>query len=223
MNLVKMGQTLTRIRKEKGFTIRSLAERAKVGKGTIDHYENGRVKEWDEVKIKKIATALGVTPRDLGYVSDEDEINPMPPRIVYVEKETRKNKIALVPVDAQAGYLTHYNEEQFIRSLPMYDIPGITNGYFRMFTVAGDSMEPILKSKDIVVCEYVEHYGDIRNNDIYVIVTHDGILVKRLINNIENAGAIIAISENPSYSPIAIAAGDILEIWRYERHITNAR
>ena len=144
----------------------------------------------------------------------------MPPRIIHVD-QFNQERIAFVSQPAMAGYLTHYNDSDYIKQLPTYSIPGFTNGTYRIFCVDGDSMEPTLVKKDIIICEYIETFADLKNGEIYVIVSKDGILVKRCISALEKSGVIITKSDNPAYEPDAIPVDDILEVWKYRAKISH--
>lgn len=127
------------------------------------------------------------------------------------------NNIALVGVKTRAGYLNGYADATFIQNLPVYAIPGLSNATFRAFEVEGNSMFPTLNNKDIVFAQWVESLTDIKDNHLYIIVTkNDGIVVKRLLNRINEYGYLIAksdahrLNEYPNFN---ILPQDILEVW----------
>lgn len=66
---------------------------------------------------------------------------------------------------------------------------------FHIINVIGDSMEPTLKDKELIVCD--RNQTQIQNNQIYIINTpNSGLLVKRLNQKDEN---IEVISDNQNY------------------------
>lgn len=127
------------------------------------------------------------------------------------------NNIALVGVKTRAGYLNGYADAEFIQNLPVYAVPGLSNATFRAFEVEGNSMFPTLNNKDIVFAQWVEGLTDIKDNHLYIVVTqNDGIVVKRLLNRINEYGYLIAksdahrLNEYPNFN---ILPQDILEVW----------
>lgn len=127
-----------------------------------------------------------------------------------------------VPFKARAGYLTGYEDPQFIDTLPTYRLPGVRHGTYRSFEIKGDSMLP-LSPGTIVVGQFVESWREIKNNYTYVLVTkQDGIVYKRVINRVKSKGQLILLSDNPTYEPYPISIDEVCEAWAYYCHLSNA-
>ncbi|MEQ8547597.1 MAG: S24/S26 family peptidase [Cyclobacteriaceae bacterium] len=147
------------------------------------------------------------------------------PSVVTVDKHNEDN-VVMVPIKARAGYLLGFEDPEFISELPSYSFPGIRNGTFRAFEVEGHSMSPTLMSGDFAICEWVEGFGQITDDRVYVIVTkNDGILIKRVINRIEKYEFLLAKSDatvnREMYPSIKIPPSEIAEIW-YVRSYMSA-
>jgi hypothetical protein len=155
-----------------------------------------------------------------GTPPSRSPFNKMPPRIVTTDNLGR-NVILKVPIPAQAGYMQHIGDQTYLGELKAYSLPGFENGVFRMFEVKGDSMEPTFHEGDWVVGSHVEDASEIKNNDIYIIVTRDGICIKRVVNEVDRRGVVIINSDNPSYTPDVIFAEDVLEMWAFELKMTS--
>jgi phage repressor protein C with HTH and peptisase S24 domain len=67
----------------------------------------------------------------------------------------------------------------------------------------------------------VEKLADIVDGKIYVVVTTEGVCVKRLTNAISKRGSIITESDNSEYKPDAIPVNEILEVWEYKMRLTS--
>lgn len=135
-------------------------------------------------------------------------------------------KILHVPISAQAGYAHQLYDEEYIAQLPSFTLPDIMflKGTFRCFGVKGESMEPLLFSGDKVVCSFVEKefwVNSVKDNQVYVVVSEGGIVVKRLINNITINKKLSCISENPFYEPYELSVNEIKEIWKVEVMISG--
>ncbi len=147
------------------------------------------------------------------------------PKVVTVDSKG-KNNIALVSVRDRAGYLQGYKNPEYIAELPVYNVPKLDNGIFRAFEIEGLSMVPTINHGDIVFAQFVQDFAHITDDGIYVVVTaHDGVLVKRLINNIDKYGFITAKSDSidnrSNYPNLKIAPDQIVEIWEAKMFMSS--
>lgn len=137
------------------------------------------------------------------------------PLVVTVD-EAGEDNIALVDTRAAAGYPTRSVEPEYYRELPAFKLPGsdYRNGTFRCFQVEGDSMTDTLQTGDYVIARFCDnHFRDVREGYIHVVVTGDNVLVKRLINRAETEHCLILISDNNAYPEVRVDIDDIREIW----------
>ena len=133
--------------------------------------------------------------------------------------------IVHVPVAAQAGYTDQFVDPNFIGQLPTYNLPydNIRGESYRSFDVEGGSMEPSLQHGDKVVCSFIEpQYWKqaIKDGQVYVVITSDGVVVKRLINRIRANGCIDLVSDNHSFPVSELPVSDIREVWWVRLRIT---
>ena len=143
------------------------------------------------------------------------------PKVVTVDKDGKDN-IVLVPVKAAAGYLNGYGDNKYIQSLPTYNLPNINNGTFRMFQVGGHSMYPTICDGSYVVGEWVENWiKEVKDNRIYVIVSDEGILVKRVLNRLKKYDNLYLKSDNRKEHPNqTLEPIQIKEIWAVKMHLS---
>ncbi|NBT58914.1 LexA family transcriptional regulator [bacterium] len=146
------------------------------------------------------------------------------PKVITVDNSGREN-ITFVPVKAQAGYLIGYGDQEYIASLTTFSFPGIHHGTYRMFEVAGTSMLPALSPNDKVIAANTAQLNHITEGDIYVVVSTQGIAVKRVSNRIYSHGYLLLSSDNTEYPqefpPIHLPPEDILELWHVEHIVTS--
>ncbi len=138
--------------------------------------------------------------------------------LTVVTDYNKKEKIVHVPVPAQAGYGGQLSDPVFFNDLQVYSLPDFdtNHGTYRSFSVSGDSMEPSLFEGDKIVCSHIEkdHWVHaIKNSFVYVIVTQNDVLVKRVQNNIREKGSLTLISDNSFYDNKEININEVLEIW----------
>jgi len=142
----------------------------------------------------------------------------------------KENKIMYVPIEAHAGYCDQFHETISIDELEFFSVPGYqpTYGEHRCFDVTGDSMEPTLFGGDKIICSLVSsdnHYSNIRDNYVYVVITNGDIFVKRVVNNLRKNGTILMKSDNNSgdnfYPNMDVEGHEINEIWKVNLKISH--
>jgi len=142
------------------------------------------------------------------------------------EIQKQEDKIQYVPTPAYAGNMDQFIEAVSSEDMMRFSIPGYQTMYgeHRCYDVEGDSMEPTLFSGDKIVCSQVpstNHYSCIKDKYVYVIVTLNEIMVKRVINNITINGTLTIISDNTFYNAKQIPISDVKEIWRVNLKLSH--
>ena len=133
-----------------------------------------------------------------------------------------KENTEMVPVQAQAGYTLQHSETVFVSELSKYRIPGFEGGTFRAFEVAGDSMEPTLNHRDIVVCSYVDNWRLLEPGEVYVVVTTESVMLKRIRERITGRDmTVLLYSDNHHRKPYPMDTADITELWRVRGYIST--
>jgi len=198
---------------------------------TIDSIVNGRPQDDGSRKKTKpgydvlsaIINVFNINPDYLFGKSDVMLKQDIPviqtysgvPQVVSVNQENEEN-VVYVPIKARAGYLDGYGDTEYIETLPSFNMPQLNNGTFRCFEVQGNSMVRTFFDGDLVFGKYVEHLNDVKDGRVYVIVSkNDGIVLKRVINRIEERGKLILKSDNKdgNYPTYTINAEEIMEVW----------
>lgn len=140
---------------------------------------------------------------------------------ITVDKDGDDN-LELVPIRAQAGYTIQHSEPVFVGDLPRYRVPGFEGGKFRAFEVAGDSMEPTLNHRDIVVCSYVDNWRLLEPGEMYVVVTSESVMLKRIRERITGQDmTVLLYSDNYHRKPYPMDTADITELWRVRGYISS--
>lgn len=132
--------------------------------------------------------------------------------------------VPLVPVKAQAGYSKGYNNTDFLNKLDYYPIlPGIDphGAAWRYFEMQGESMEETFKDGQYLLTSQViqEDWRNIDNYYVYVIITDEKVMVKRLAK-VKGKDYWAAISDNEEKFPqFKLPVNQVCELWKYRRHI----
>lgn len=139
------------------------------------------------------------------------------PQFITVDSAGDEN-ILHISQRAAAGYLNGYADPEYLQRQPSFKLPGLTDATYRSFVTDGDSMNPTLKDKEMVIGRWVEKIDYIRDDRVHILVTkHDGIIIKRLLNRVNEYNKVIAKSDATNdrnlYPNIEVDPADILEIW----------
>jgi phage repressor protein C with HTH and peptisase S24 domain len=153
------------------------------------------------------------------FLTDNDKEAHKSLRVLTVMTNTdEEERIVHVPVPAQTAYASELNNPRFIQDLPSFSLPDYKYkvGTHRSFDVAGDSMEPTLFEGDKVVCSFIEPNlweSGLKDSYVYVVVTQDDILVRRLYNHLKTNKIIEMHTDNKFYEPTVQPLSMIREIW----------
>lgn len=176
-------------------------------------------------KVSRLEIIWKEYEKDSVSLVEEDRQNYGSQIIVTTVDNSGRDNIVLVDTKAQAGYLLGYEDAEFIKDLPSFNLPGLSQGTYRMFEVSGNSM---LKSDgglypgDHVIGQWTE-LTSIRNDRVYIVVSKDeGVVVKRVSYKPEEKKLILK-SDNKSgeYPPFAVNIQDIKEVWYVIKHLSN--
>src|SRR2546421_1795244 len=140
------------------------------------------------------------------------------------KKEAASPSVPMVGIKAQAGYVKSYEHVDYIESLEKYALPPGVNpagAMWSYFEVDGDSMEPTFYAGDIILASMLPHedWNDIKDLSVYIILTNEQLLVKRVLQ--KNQQEWHLISDNETYPQVPIKLEDIKQVWTFRRHIRS--
>lgn len=222
--MIYLAENLRFLRKQKAWTQSQLAEKIGVKRSVIGAYEEGR-SEPRLSSLQMMARLFAVEldaligqPLDQSEASDWRKLSQTPVRVLPITLDSHgEERISLIPQKAAAGYTQGYADPEYLEQLPniSLSLPELQGtGSLRMFQIEGDSMLP-LPSGAYIIGEYVEQWPQIKSGDCYVLLTrNDGILYKRVENQLAEADQLRLHSDNPSFASYSLAGEEILEVWK---------
>lgn len=212
------------LRQQQKLSQAELADQLGLTRTSLSGYEIGKIEPNLEI-LNKLSTHFKISldeliNSDVSKTKRSDAAkNSFRVLAITVDKEEKEN-IEFVPVKARAGYLEGYGDPTYVKELFRFNLPNRPLGTYRAFEISGDSMLPI-GNGSIIISRYVENWQDIKNNFTYILVTQtEGVVYKRVINNIQKNGTLKLISDNPIYQPYDIPIEEIREAWGYYAHIS---
>jgi transcriptional regulator with XRE-family HTH domain len=227
--MTKVSKNLKFLRSKHGFTQKQLAEKLGLKQAALGAYEEERatpplaslleLTKIFQVNLEAfIHTDLSKEP-EKHYKAGASKGKEV--LAITVDLSGREN-IELVSQKASAGYLSGYQDTEFIKELPKISMPVLSkNKTYRAFEIQGDSMLPVLPGS-IIFGEYQEDVGSIKNGKPYLLVTrHDGIVFKRIFNFSDKDGKLLLVSDNRNYEPYTVDAKEVLEVWAAKAFFSN--
>ncbi len=224
-----VNKNLKYLRVQQGLTQKQLAEKLGLKQAAIGAYEEERATPpltslLDIIKIFNV-NLDDLVKQDLSKVPEKERrVSSSGKREVLAITVDSNNKenVELVSYKASAGYLSGYQDPEFVKDLPKISLPVLPkNKTHRAFEIQGDSMLPV-QPGSIIFGEYLEDMASIKNGTLYVLVTRqDGIVFKRIFNFADQEGKFLLVSDNRQYQPYAVDAMDILEIWTAKAFFSN--
>lgn len=178
---------------------------------------------------KKLYNALIQYEKDILQKQGGNNISE--PELSYLQRRRQqKNKsepymVPLVPVKAQAGYVTAMDQEVYVDTLEKYALPPGVNpqgAVWRYWEIEGRSMEPEYKDGDVLLTSQVPYmdWENLRNFYAYVIVTPERVMFKRVF--CKNELEWVLISENEDEFPQQLLPVEFIkEVWVVRRVIKN--
>ena len=162
---------------------------------------------------KNIVSTLGVSESSTWYA----------PKVITVVPEGGEAAV-MIDIKAAAGFPFNIDNPEYYSALPTIQLPRrqFNGGTFICIQAKGDSMHPTIFHQDWVICRFEDDpLHNIKDGYVYVVVTKDGVLVKRCLNRLEKRGKLVIQSDNSIGYPIdEIDASDILQIYKAEAKLS---
>ncbi|WP_256337455.1 S24 family peptidase [Mucilaginibacter gossypii] len=139
---------------------------------------------------------------------------------ITVNPQNEEN-VEFVPVKAKAGYRAGHRDPEYLASLPKFSFPDLPKGRtFRMFPTTGDSMLPIPEGS-IVLASYVTDWLSIKADTRCILILNSEMeFVFKKVTVLKN-NRLLLMSENARYIPYEVKMTEVLEIWEYDRFISQ--
>lgn len=226
-----VSQNIKYLRKQKGLTQEQFAEKIGIKRSLVGAYEEGRAEPglnyllvmsriFDVPVDNLISENLADPDRQKELLKKDIEGKKLRVLSITIDKDDKEN-IQLVPQKAAAGYLNGYADPEYVSELPTFYLPIFSNGTYRAFEISGDSMLPIAPGS-VIIGQYVENWKHIKDDKTYILVTQrEGIVYKRVFNQIAAKGVLSLVSDNPAYSTYEVAADDVIEAWEAKAYIST--
>ena len=233
---MNLSSNLKILRKKKRRTQEDVANAINVPRPTYSGYENGvsypgletlvRISNYYLVSIDVLLKTDLKSLRDseIGLIESGNDVFIKGSQIRVLTSTVDNNNeenIELVNIKAKAGYTRGFADPEFIKVLPVFQLPFLSNNKkYRTFQINGDSMLPI-PDGSYVTGEFIQNWFSLKDGDACIILTlDDGIVFKCIENKFKSHKKLGVYSLNQEYTPYSIDAADIKEIWKFVNYIS---
>ena len=205
----------------KKFSQERFAEELGWSRSMVGSYEEGR----SEPPIDRLIDLSNyfnipidiLVKNDLRLAKDTSFIEVGNKRVLFpvTVNEDNEDLIEIIPAKASAGYLSGYDDPEYIEQLQKIKLPFLPTGTHRAFPIKGDSMLPV-KDGSFVVAKFMEDIEDVKDGRTYIVLTkEDGLVYKRIYNKVEEEKVLILHSDNKMYAPYKVHIENIMELWEF--------
>ncbi len=173
---------------------------------------------------KKIDTPLNMV-RDPGTLKYDEKTSQIwsAPKIITVTSEGTEAAV-MIDIKAAAGLPYNIDNPLYYSGLPVMMLPKnqFGSGTYICIQARGESMQPTIFHQDWLISKFEDNpVKNIKDNHIYVVVSKDGVIVKRIINQLKTKGILVCQSDNLiGNDPFTLEANEILQIYRVEARLS---
>ncbi|QHT70531.1 helix-turn-helix transcriptional regulator [Rhodocytophaga rosea] len=129
-------------------------------------------------------------------------------KVIVAEKQ--KQTIEWVSQKDMGEYLSSYAYTEYIKQLPVFQLPMLPPGKYRAFEAGSDFMQP----GSVIIGQFVNNWYEIKDGQNYLLVIHkQGIIYRRVYNQVKIKGALLLSSDNAHLPTHEVSIKEVLEIW----------
>jgi phage repressor protein C with HTH and peptisase S24 domain/DNA-binding XRE family transcriptional regulator len=236
LNAMFDAHKLLEIREFYNYNQADFAQKLGITREVVNKMEKGKMnvskRTVERLRIFLQENPIGSFSGDVNILGKSSQLNETKRSHLPYQQQRLQEKnshapylVPLVGIKAQAGYVKGFEQVDYMDTLEQYSLPPGVNpigAIWRYFEIDGDSMEPTFNSGDIVLATMVpqEDWNDVKNFFVYVILTADQLLIKRLYN--KSDAEWVLISDNEEVAPqVTLKKQDVKQLWLLRRHIRS--
>ncbi|MGI0105962.1 helix-turn-helix domain-containing protein [Salinimicrobium sp. WS361] len=213
------GKNIRKIRSVKSLSQQSFAELFDLKRATLGAYEEERSEPKIDTIIK-IANHFSIPLDDL--LMKELTVNKLlkfQGNLITDQEEIVRERFATVPCitpTCSNDYVSYYNKEDFIKSLPCLQLPVSKEKKYRGYTVDNlemSSNDKGLFPKDVVIGEFVppKDYAQIDNGCLVLVVAENQLILRKLYITKDK---FILRAEHKNVEEMSFLKKEVKELWQ---------
>ncbi|RYZ23948.1 MAG: LexA family transcriptional regulator [Chitinophagaceae bacterium] len=228
-----MAPNIKEIRQLYNLTQEEFAQALGITRELVNKMEKGKcaVSKATRILIQNFQEAQKREEFSQATVSDVQIFGSARPRTqqpYFLERQSRQGshrptEVPLVGIKAQAGYVRGFEQTDYLDGLEKYSLPpGVnpTGAVWSYFEVDGESMEPVFFAGDLILASMLpqEDWDDVKNFSVYVLLTSERLMVKRVFRKSPDEWVLISDNEE-AYPQVVLPVSELKQVWTFRRHI----
>lgn len=142
------------------------------------------------------------------YINYTAPVQPVAEKPAPAEKH--KQTIEWVTQKDIGEYLSSYAYADYIKQLPVFQLPMLPPGKYRAFEAGADFSYP----GSVIIGQFVNNWYEIKDGQNYLLVVHkQGLVFRRVYNQVKIRGTLLLSSDNSHFTTYEVSIKEVLEIW----------
>jgi transcriptional regulator with XRE-family HTH domain len=126
--------------------------------------------------------------------------------------------IAYVRKRQFSDYMQRYQHPDFLNRLAILQLPLLPPDTYRAFEVGEEFVFP----GAVLIGKYIRNWYDIADNKLHILlIQNQGILCRRVFNQVKLKGSLLLSSDQPSISSREVSIREVLEVWEISAFISQ--
>ncbi|MFN8356078.1 MAG: helix-turn-helix transcriptional regulator [Spirosomataceae bacterium] len=166
--------------------------------------------------------AQKVVPKSVFSEPPSPVVEPPTPKVVHSEPPMANyyqfSTIQLVRQSQFSEYVQRHQQLDFLRALPVFNLPGLPKGDYRAFEAGDDFTFP----GGLLIGAFVKNWFEIQDGKHYVLVTKNhGILYRRVYNQLNIKGILIVSSDLEYITSTEFTIKEVVEVWEMKAFVSQ--
>lgn len=132
-------------------------------------------------------------------------------------EEKNRQTIELVRQQQVSDYLLKNTQPEYLKKLPVFQLPMLPAGKYRAFEAGDDFAFP----GAVLIGRLISNWLDLTDGQPYLLVTAPkGILYRRVYNQVKIKGVLLLSSDKAGISSFEMPVKEVLEVWEVNAFIS---
>lgn len=131
------------------------------------------------------------------------------PTVIPSRNDSSLPSIPLVMQYQFNEYAQRHQQHEYINRLPSLRLPTLPVGHYRAFEADTDFPMP----GALLIGQFVRNWFDIADGKLYVLMLNQGLVCRRVFNQVKIKGALLLTADRPSVPSREIPLKEVREMW----------
>lgn len=146
------------------------------------------------------------------------------PKVVEVETENYIGNILFTSIEAFAG--VNVGSDSFLKEdFEYFSLPGLIGSGMVAFPIKGNSMDPVIKDGDVVICSEISSLDELKDNGIYAIKTGGRMWIKYVQKIKDAKGRVVKLklisANHLEHDPFEEDIDEYTRLYKVVKRVSN--